>query len=61
MKIEFLAHACFLITRENGMKIMVDPYESGGFSGRVGYDKLLISLIWLSLLTTTSITIIPNL
>lgn len=40
MKIEFLAHACFLITRENGMKIMVDPYESGGFSGRVGYDTI---------------------
>ena len=40
MKIEFLAHACFMLTRDNGMKILLDPYESGSFSGRIGYSPV---------------------
>ena len=40
MKIEFLAHASFMLTRANGMRILLDPYESGSFSGRVGYAPI---------------------
>ena len=40
MKIEFLAHASFMLTRTNGTKILLDPYESNSFSGRVGYAAI---------------------
>ena len=40
VNIEFLAHASFLITNENGHRFMLDPYQSGGFSGRVGYAPI---------------------
>ena len=40
MRVEFLAHASFLFTDERGLKFMTDPYEAGGFSGRVGYDPI---------------------
>ncbi len=40
MQIQFLAHASFLITNDAGKRFMLDPYESGGFSGRVGYDPI---------------------
>ena len=40
MRIEFLAHACFMFTRRDGTKIMLDPYESNSFSGRVGYAPI---------------------
>ena len=40
MRIQFLAHAAFLFTDHRGIKFMLDPYESGGFSGRVGYDPI---------------------
>ena len=40
MKIDFLAHAAFLFTDEEGHRFMIDPYESGGFSGRVGYSPI---------------------
>ncbi|MEE2789961.1 MAG: MBL fold metallo-hydrolase [Myxococcota bacterium] len=43
MKIEFLAHASFLMTNENGHTFMTDPYESGSFSGRVGYAPIDVS------------------
>lgn len=40
MQIDFLAHACFLLTDDRGVRVMLDPYESGGFSGRVGYAPI---------------------
>ena len=40
MQIEFLAHASFLMTNEAGIRFMTDPYESGSFSGRVGYAPI---------------------
>ena len=40
MKIEFLGHASFLFTDDAGHRYLIDPYESGGFSGRVGYDPI---------------------
>ena len=44
MRIDFLGHAAFLFTNEKGQRFMLDPYESGGFSGRVGYDPIDIAL-----------------
>ena len=43
MEIDFLAHASFLFTNDAGHRFMLDPYESGGFSGRVGYSPIDIS------------------
>ena len=43
MQIDFLAHASFLFTNEAGHRFMIDPYESGGFSGRVGYAPIDVS------------------
>lgn len=37
MKLTYLAHACFLVTASDGTKIVLDPYESGGFGGGIGY------------------------
>ena len=28
MKIKWLGHVCFLITADNGLKIVTDPYEA---------------------------------
>ena len=30
MKLKWLGHACFLITSETGLRIIIDPYETGG-------------------------------
>ena len=30
MKIKWLGHASFLITSDNGTRIITDPYKSGG-------------------------------
>jgi L-ascorbate metabolism protein UlaG (beta-lactamase superfamily) len=38
--IEFLGHAAFMLTTRDGVKVLIDPYESGGFSGRVGYGPI---------------------
>ncbi len=40
MQIELLAHASFLMTNDAGVRFMTDPYESGSFSGRVGYAPI---------------------
>jgi len=40
MKIKFLGHAAFLITTEDGTKLVTDPYEPGGFGGAIGYGRL---------------------
>ena len=40
MRIDFLGHAAFLLTSEGGVRVLIDPYESGGFSGRVGYAPI---------------------
>ena len=37
MKIKWLGHACFLVTAEDGTRIITDPYESGG---NIKYDKI---------------------
>lgn len=40
MKIKFLGHAAFLVTTADGIKIVTDPYEPGGFDGAIGYGPL---------------------
>lgn len=40
MKIKFLAHASFLITTENGMRIITDPYKAGCFNNALGYKPI---------------------
>ena len=40
MRIDFLGHAAFLFTDARGVRVIVDPYESGGFSGRIGYAPI---------------------
>lgn len=40
MKIKWLGHSCFLVTAQDGTKIITDPYEAGGYGGAVGYGKI---------------------
>ncbi len=40
MTIKFLAHASFLITSEDGVRIITDPYESGGYNGALRYGPI---------------------
>ena len=40
MKIKYFGHAAFLITSDQGSKIMIDPYEPGAFGGQLSYGKI---------------------
>ncbi len=40
MKIEYYGHASFKITTASGLRIVLDPYEAGGFGGAVGLDPI---------------------
>lgn len=40
MKITYLGHACFEIESLNGTKVLLDPYESGGFGGQIKYKRI---------------------
>ncbi len=40
MKIKWYGHAAFNITTEKGVKIIIDPYESGAFGGALSYGKI---------------------
>ena len=40
MKIKWYGHAAFLITSDQGIKIITDPYESGAYSGQLSYGKI---------------------
>ena len=31
MTIKYLGHACFLLTASDGLRVIIDPYESGAF------------------------------
>jgi L-ascorbate metabolism protein UlaG (beta-lactamase superfamily) len=37
MKLKYLAHAAFLLTANNGTRILTDPYKSGQTSGALNY------------------------
>ena len=40
MKIKWYGHAAFLITSDQGIKIITDPYEPGAFGGQLSYGKI---------------------
>lgn len=40
MKIKWYGHAAFRITTDNGIRIIIDPYESGAFGGALSYGKI---------------------
>ncbi len=40
MTIKFLGHASFLITSDEGVRIITDPYEPGGFGGTFRYRPI---------------------
>jgi len=40
MKVKWYGHASFRISSEKGLKIIIDPYEAGGFGGAIGYGKI---------------------
>jgi L-ascorbate metabolism protein UlaG (beta-lactamase superfamily) len=40
MKIRWYGHAAFLITSDQGVKIITDPYESGAYGGQLAYGKI---------------------
>ncbi len=35
MKVKWYEHASFRISSEIGLKIIIDPYEAGGFGGAI--------------------------
>ncbi len=40
MKIKWYGHAAFGLTTESGVKIIIDPYESGALGGAIGYAPI---------------------
>jgi L-ascorbate metabolism protein UlaG (beta-lactamase superfamily) len=40
MKITYYGHSAFNITTEKGIRIIIDPYESGAFNGALSYGKI---------------------
>ena len=40
MKIRFLGHASFLITSDDGLRIITDPYKPGCFDGGIKYGPI---------------------
>jgi len=40
MKIKWLGHSAFLITAEDGTRVLMDPYESGAYGGGIGYGPI---------------------
>jgi L-ascorbate metabolism protein UlaG (beta-lactamase superfamily) len=40
MKIKSYGHSAFLITSDQGMKVILDPYESGAFGGDLSYGQI---------------------
>ncbi|MHC4777507.1 MAG: MBL fold metallo-hydrolase [Planctomycetota bacterium] len=40
MKIEWMAHACFLLESESGVRVVTDPYQSGAFDNALRYGPV---------------------
>ena len=40
MKITWMGHSCFLLETEKGTRVITDPYESGSYSGAIGYGPI---------------------
>jgi L-ascorbate metabolism protein UlaG (beta-lactamase superfamily) len=41
MKIKYYGHAAFLVTSDQGIKLITDPYEPGAFGGQLSYGKII--------------------
>jgi L-ascorbate metabolism protein UlaG (beta-lactamase superfamily) len=40
MKIKWYGHAAFKITTDGGVRVIIDPYQSGAFGGSLSYGKI---------------------
>jgi len=40
MKIKWYGHSAFMVTSDQGVKIITDPYESGAYGGQLSYGKI---------------------
>lgn len=40
MRIKWYGHAAFLVTTDQGVRIILDPYESGAYGGQLAYGKI---------------------
>jgi len=40
MKIKFIGHSSFLLTTDDGVRIVTDPYEAGSYDGAVKYGAV---------------------
>ena len=40
MKIKWYGHAAFLLTSDQGVRVILDPYEPGAFEGKLTYGKI---------------------
>jgi|YelNatPaOPRAMG01_1025707.scaffolds.fasta_scaffold03245_9 L-ascorbate metabolism protein UlaG (beta-lactamase superfamily) len=40
MDITWFGHAAFLFKTKDGIRLLIDPYESGAFGGAIGYGKI---------------------
>jgi len=40
LKIKYLGHSAFVLTSDEGKKVLTDPYESGSYGGAVGYKPI---------------------
>ncbi|OPY71575.1 MAG: metal-dependent hydrolase [Syntrophorhabdus sp. PtaU1.Bin002] len=40
MKIKWYGHAAFKITTDGGIRVIIDPYQSGAFGGALSYGKI---------------------
>lgn len=40
MQVKWYGHAAFLITSDQGVRIITDPYESGAYDGRIAYGPI---------------------
>ncbi|MDI6752901.1 MAG: MBL fold metallo-hydrolase [Thermodesulfobacteriota bacterium] len=40
MKVKWYGHAAFLLTSDQGFKVITDPYEPGGFGGAIAYGRI---------------------
>ncbi len=40
MKVELLGHATVLVTASGGQRLLIDPYEEGGFQGKMRYQRV---------------------
>jgi L-ascorbate metabolism protein UlaG (beta-lactamase superfamily) len=43
MRIDVLGHACVTLTAQSGQKLLIDPYQPGGFGGRMRYPPIEVS------------------